>query len=91
MTTPEEGEVRCPNLSIENSCTIYAQRYADDMPDLVVVGKYKSKAVKNLDKSPADRPFFCGKMHQIIARGALRADIAKQCCLVHPELLLGIG
>jgi hypothetical protein len=85
--SPEEGTVPCPNLTPEKSCGVYEQRYADGMPDLVQVGTYKSRTIKNLQGEPADRSFFCGRIVNIIAAKGLRPEVEAQCCVAHPELL----
>ncbi|TXH14213.1 MAG: hypothetical protein E6R03_09665 [Hyphomicrobiaceae bacterium] len=87
FTSPEEGDVPCPNLTKDNLCGVYRKRYAEGMPDLVVVGHYRSRTVKTLEGKAATRPFFCGRIEQIIAAGRMHPDIVAQCCIAHPELL----
>jgi hypothetical protein len=85
---PEESApVRCPKLGDDCKCTVYQERYREGQPDLVVVGYYKSSRLKELGGDPANRPFYCGRVHQIAARGGLAPDIARRCCVLHPELL----
>jgi hypothetical protein len=85
--SPEEGIVPCPNLTSKNECGVYQERYADGMPDLVQVGTYKSRTIKNLQGEPADRSFFCGRIVNIIAANGLAPSVEAQCCIAHPELL----
>jgi hypothetical protein len=87
FTSLEEGSVKCPQLRDDNACGVYEKRYAEGMPDIVVVGRYQSKSVMDLDKKYVERPFFCGRIANIIASNGLRKDIAAQCCIAHPELL----
>lgn len=85
--SPEEGTVPCPHLTEGKECGVYHQRYADGMPDIVQVGTYKSRTLKNLQGEPADRTFFCGRIVNILAAKGLRPEVEAQCCVVHPELL----
>lgn len=87
MNVPDEGKVPCPRLGIDNSCTAYQQRYAPGMPDLVVVGYWKSRKYKTLVGDPAIRPFWCGRVEQLMAAGQFSEEIVAQCCVIHPELL----
>lgn len=87
MHLSDEGSVPCPKLSDDSSCSVYRERFQPDMPDLVVVGYWKSRKYKDLDGQAATRPFWCGRIEQIIAQGGLKAEIAEQCCYVRPELL----
>ena len=82
-----EGAVRCPNLQENGACGVYQQRYADGQPDVVVVGRYKSRVYKELDGTPADRTFFCGRIEQLLAQNAIPDEVKKQCCY-HDERLL---
>lgn len=82
-----EGEVRCPNLQENGACGVYKERYADGMPDVVAVGRYRSKVYKDLKGEFVDRPFFCGRIEQILAAGSLPRDIRDQCCYFNPAVL----
>lgn len=85
---PDEGIIHCPRLNADNSCSCYTERYGgDDVPDLVVVGYWQSRKYKTLDNTPAVRPFWCGKVEQVYARGGLSKEVADRCCVIHPELL----
>ena len=85
---PVEGVVRCPNQAKDNSCRIYAKRYATGAPDLVQVGRYKSRNyVNKATGKPAWRPFMCGRIEQLIAAGRVPEEIARGCVYAHPELL----
>lgn len=89
LRLPDEGEpIPCPHLTEDKTCGIYAERYREGADDLVVVGYFKSRKYKELDGiTPATRPYVCGRMHQLLAAGAVPPDIAKGCCIAHPELL----
>lgn len=67
--------IRCPRQAADGSCGIYEGRYAPGAPDLVVIGFHKNK------------PLWCGRIEQIIAKGQLPKEIEKYCCYAHPELL----
>ena len=78
----------CPNLKSDHSCRIYAKRYAPGAPDLVQVGRYRSKLyVNRATGKPAWRPFQCGKIEQLLATGRVPEEIARGCVYAHPELL----
>jgi hypothetical protein len=78
---PDEGPVPCPNLTRQNTCRIYAKRYAPGAPDLVQVGRYKSKVfVNKATGKPALRPFLCGRIEQLLAAGRVPPHIRDQCC-----------
>ncbi len=85
---PEEGAVRCPKLMRDNSCSVYESRYADGMPAIVKIGEYTSRSIVNLDRTPAKRPFYCGRVKSLIQANALPEDVVRQCCVAHPELLI---
>ena len=83
-----EGEpIPCPRLKSDNTCSVYKERYADGQPDLVVVGYWTSKRLRELDGRPAQRPFVCGRVEQVHQRGGLPREIADRCAALHPELL----
>lgn len=85
---PDDGEVRCRNLTRQNTCRIYHQRYAPGAPDLVQVGRYKSKVFVNKATGKlAWRPFMCGRIDQLLAAGRVPEEIARGCVYAHPELL----
>lgn len=87
LRLPDEGEIFCPNLTAEKACGVYPKRYAEGMPDLVVVGYWRSRKYRELDGTPATRPFFCGRITEILSRKALPPEVEEQCCWAHPELL----
>lgn len=87
LRTKEEGVVPCPNLKGDSSCSVYEKRYAEGTADLVVVGTYRSKVVKDLEGNAAERHFFCGRVPQLLEQGTIAPNIAAQCCYAHPELL----
>ena len=90
LRLPDEDVVRCPHLTEEKTCGVYGERYAPGMPDLVVVGYFKSRH-KQLDGQPATRPFWCGRMKQLFAAGMIPPDVAAGCCVIRPELLNNTG
>src|SRR5437870_1207588 len=85
--TPEEGIIACPRLGSDNSCNVYEQRFHPHQPDVVAVGTFRSKSIKNLTGEPALRPFLCWRIQVLIDAKKLPEEVAKQCCIVHPELL----
>lgn len=87
MHVPDEGKVPCPRLNANKSCSVYSERYAEGMPDLVVVGYWKSRKYKTIEGDEAIRPFWCGRIHQIIAAGQLPKEVVDQCCIANPHLL----
>jgi hypothetical protein len=87
MNVPDEGVIPCPRLNDDKSCSVYQQRYAEGMPDLVVVGYFKSRRYKTIDGDAATRPFWCGRIEQLYAAGQIPNEVAAQCCVIHPELL----
>lgn len=84
-----EGVVDCPNLTEGRTCSVYATRYAPEAPRVVVIGSFRSKAFKDMEGEYALRPFFCGHVEDLHAQGRLPEMTAQQCCVLHPELLLG--
>ena len=79
---PGEGAVPCPNLKSDHSCRIYAKRYAPGAPDLVQVGRYRSKLyVNRATGKPAFRPFMCGRITDLLADGRVPAHIRDGCVL----------
>lgn len=87
LKTVDEGDVRCPNLTVENRCGVYDRRYAGGMPDVVAVGRYTSRVFVDLDGNPAERTFFCGRVGDIIRQGGLPQSVVEQCCFHDPTLL----
>lgn len=85
--SPEEGIVMCPHLTPEKKCNCYKERYAAGQPDLVVVGYWKSRAYRDLKGNKATRPFWCGRIRQLLATGVLPDDVVAGCVYAHPELL----
>jgi hypothetical protein len=84
----DEGTVPCPRLSEKDkSCTVYKKRYAEGTPDIVMVGRWKSRRYKDLDGKAVYRPFWCGRIEQIIANKGLPQEVIDQCCVHRPELL----
>lgn len=88
MLPPNEEPVKCPRLSEDGSCSVYQKRYGDlvDQP-LVVVGQWRSKKNKDVDGQPVIYNFYCGRIEEIIASGAMPKEIMDKCCYAHPELL----
>lgn len=73
--------IRCPRQEPSGACGIYEDRYlTEGSPDIVIVGFYKNREGR-------DKPFYCGRIEQIIAKGLLPEEILRQCCYAHPELL----
>lgn len=88
LRLPDEGTpIPCPRLNDDNSCSVYAERYKEGSDDVVVVGYWQSRKYKALDGTPAVRPFFCGRVTQLHAAGAIPPDVAAGCAVIHPELL----
>lgn len=89
----EDAPIPCPRLAPDGSCSVYEQRYGElAHEDVVIVGYWKSRKYRTLENTDgALRPFPCGKVEQIHARGGLPEDVARQCCVIHPELLEGYG
>jgi hypothetical protein len=85
---PNEEPVRCPRLSADCSCSVYQKRYGEmgSLP-LVVVGRWESKKNTDVDGVPVVYNFYCGRIEEIIASGAMPSEIMEQCCYAHPELL----
>ena len=84
---PEEGVVRCPRLKGNNTCGVYERRYQEGMPDVVMVGHFRSRAIKDLYGKLTMRPFYCGYVRKLYAVGAIPPSVAEQCCVIHPEIL----
>lgn len=82
LYAPGEEPVRCPRQAANGSCSIYSIRYSSPLieEELVQVGVWK-------DKRGTERPFVCGHIEQIIAKGHLPKHVADVCCYAHPELL----
>lgn len=89
LRLPDEGEIPCPQLTDNKTCRVYHERYegSGKDQDVVVVGYWKSRKYKNLDRTPAIRPFWCGRIEQIHAQGGLPKEVADGCAVIHPELL----
>jgi hypothetical protein len=68
----------CPMLTSGNLCSIYRQRYEEGKPYSFVFQSKKTLKVLRVD---------CGSIHDLIREGRLSEDVARQCCVVHPELL----
>lgn len=83
----EPGHVRCNHLNNASLCNVYDLRFNNMQPDVVVVGYYKSKTYITLFGNTATRPFYCGRITNLIKEGLLPKDIEAQCCIAHPELL----
>ncbi len=83
-----DGPIPCPRLSADGSCSVYQKRYGElnDQP-LVVVGRWESRKIKDVDNKPVVYNFYCGHVEEIIASGAMPKEIMDQCCYAHPELL----
>jgi len=69
--------IPCPNLAADNSCSIYEERFREDAPELLPVGRYQHKG--------KTKPFFCGRILSIA--DTLPDEITKGCCVIHPHLL----
>ena len=83
-----EGPIKCPKLAEDNSCSVYHKRYGELAEEkLVIVGQWKSKVRKDIDGEGLTYPFYCGRVEEIIASGAMPKDVMDQCCYAHPELL----
>lgn len=89
LRLPEEGEVACPNLTPEKTCGVYSERYhgAARDQDLVVVGYWRSRRYRDLSGGGATRPFWCGRITEILRRKALPPEVEANCVYAHPELL----
>ena len=89
-TYPDEPiPIRCPNLSQDGSCGIYERRYSGSQADesIVLVGTFRSRRYRTVGGGVVRRPFYCGKIEEILAAGKLPKAIADQCVYAHPELL----
>jgi len=86
IIVPNLGPVRCPKQAEDGSCSIYHHRYREGAPAVEKVGTYRTGQVSKRGL-PIFRPFYCGRIEDVIARGALPEEIAARCCYVHPELL----
>ena len=77
-----EEPVRCPRQAADGSCSIYSIRYSGPLvhEDVVQVGQWKSV-------TGALKPFYCGHIEKVIAKGLLPKEIEDVCCYAHPELL----
>lgn len=85
---PDEHDVvRCGRLGANNLCSVYDARYNADSPDVVIVGYYRSSKYKDLAGDAALRPFYCGRIADLIKNKLLHEDVIAQCCFAHPELL----
>jgi hypothetical protein len=84
---PDEGAVPCPRLTKDKACSVYRKRFAPEMPDLVVVGRFKSRVYQDLEGKPAVRPFWCGRIEKLLAQGQVPKEIADQCCYANPGVL----
>ncbi len=71
--------VRCPNLTDKNTCSIYKQRFKEPAKDTVLIGWYKSNIKL--------KPLICTKIKILISKKQLPQAIEEQCCIAHPELL----
>ncbi len=67
---------RCPNLTKDNLCSIYKERYQENKPYSFLV-QINSKEF--LAK--------CGRIAEMLAEKTLPKWIEDQCCYAHPELL----
>jgi len=83
----EPSPIPCPRLNPDNSCSVYAVRYAVGMPEVVVIGYFRSKTYRDLHGGEVRRPFPCGMIKDIAARGGLPKEVEEQCVVLHPELL----
>lgn len=89
LRLPDEGEIPCPNLKADSSCSVYQERYqgaGKDQP-VMVVGYWQSRKYRDLSGSSAQRPFFCGRIVQMLKAGQVPPEVAKGCVYAHPELL----
>jgi hypothetical protein len=73
---------RCPQLTKENTCSIYKERYEQGQ-------EFKTTIMANDGNGLTVVNFSCGFIKQILASGKLPEEIANQCCYNKPELLEG--
>lgn len=72
--------VRCPQLSEDNTCKVYNQRYVDRGNEpIVVVGSWTNKAIKDIDGNHPSVPFYCGRIGDLIKNNLLSEDVKKGC------------
>lgn len=74
---PLEEPLPCSNLAPDNSCSIYEERFCEEAPDIMQVGRYQHKG--------KTKPFFCGRILSIAH--LLSDEVTKECCVIHPHLL----
>ena len=83
----DEGVVKCQHLTDGNTCGVYEERYKEGSDDVVIIGYFSSIKYKDLKGEPAARPFYCGKITDLIANNHLPEDVKAQCCFANPKLL----
>lgn len=86
---PYEPEpVPCPRLLSDHSCGVYRERYGRMGHEPVVsIGTFRSKRFRDLSGMPTQRPFFCGRIVELLQSGQVRPEVAAGCCYQHPHLL----
>jgi hypothetical protein len=85
---PNEEPVRCPRQLEDGSCSVYDKRYGKlGHQPLIVVGRWESKKITDVEGLPVVYNFYCGRIEEIIASGGMPPDVMRQCCYAHPELL----
>lgn len=82
---PGDGDVTCPLLTTDSTCAIYHQRFQPGAPDVAQVAVYRSREKRK--GLPLYKPFRCGRIEGVLARGELPDWVREQCCYAHPELL----
>ena len=81
---PDGTRTRCPHLTDANACAVYAERFAPEMPDLMLVGWCRKD-------TPGRRanlhPVLCGRIERLLERSLVPAATSAGCCYANPQLL----
>lgn len=72
---------QCPKLAPNKLCSIYKERFEQDLPYSF------SDIVKDSNNDLQLIRVDCGRIEQMIKDGVLPKWIEDQCCFAHPELL----
>ena len=72
--------VRCPQLSDDNLCRVYEQRYVERGDEaVVVVGSWTNKGIKDINGDAVHVPCYCGRIEDLLAKGLISEEVKKGC------------